>query len=88
MKKGFTKLERKDLEKHLEGIDSAIDALLEFLREKHQKAEEWIDERSESWFDSDNGLEFEDWVGELDFKIDELENLKDELSLEAMEDVL
>ena len=88
MKKGFTKAEIKQLEAHIESIDSAIDTLLEFLKEKHQKAEEWIDERSEAWFDSDNGQEFEEWAGELEFKIDDIETIKTEIDIESFEDLL
>ena len=88
MKKGFTKAEIKQLEAHIESIDSAIDTLLEFLKEKHQKAEAWIEDRSEAWFDSDNGQEFEEWAEELEFKINDIETIKTEIDIESFEDLL
>jgi hypothetical protein len=88
MRKGFTKAERKQLEDQIAKIDDALEKLAELLREKHQRAEEWSEERSEQWFDSDNGQEFEDWMNELDFKIDQVEDLRSEIDLESFEEVL
>jgi len=88
MKKGFTQIEKQQLQQHLENIDSSLDLLVEFLREKHERAEEWVMDRSERWIDSDKSQEFEDWLNELDFKTDQVEDLKSEIDLESFEEVL
>ena len=88
MRKGFTKRELKNLEEKCENAESALDAVIEQLREKLEAAQEWMDDRSETWWESDSAQEFESWTNELEFKIDELENLKEEISFESMEDIL
>ena len=88
MRQGFTKEERKQLENKIEAVDGAIEKLVEFLREKHERAEEWMEGRSEKWLEGDRGQEFEDWLNELDFKIDEVENLRSEIDLEGFDDLL
>jgi len=88
MRKGFTKAERATLEEKIGNVDSAIDLLTEFMRERHVLAEEWMGERSEAWFETEKCEEFEAWVNELDFKIDEIEQLKDEISIDALEEII
>jgi uncharacterized protein YukE len=88
MRKGFTKKDQEVLERKCESAESALDMVIEQLREKLESAQEWMEERSEVWWEGDSAQEFEDWVNELEFKIDELENLKDEINFESMEDIL
>ena len=88
MRKGFTKAEKEIFETKLGEIDSAIDSLIEFIREKHERADEWMSERSEAWFESESCEIFEEWHNDLDFKIDELENFKSELDLDTFEEIL
>ena len=88
MRKGFTKKERAELEIKIGAAQSAIELPVEFMREKHELADEWMSERSEAWFETESCEDFETWVNELDFKIDEIENLKDEIDIDSLEDIL
>jgi uncharacterized protein YukE len=88
MRKGLTKRDQEALKSKCESAESALDMVIEQLREKLETAQEWMDERSEMWWEGDSAQEFEDWVNELEFKIEELENLKEEMSFESMEDIL
>jgi len=88
MKKGFTASEKKQFKKHLDDVKNSLDSIIEFLREKHEKAEDWAMERSLEWQDSDKSIEFSDWLGELDYKTDEIEDLKSDFDLDNFDEIL
>ena len=88
MKKGFTKAEIKAIEKHIAGIEGEIDKLIEFLTEKRDLAEEWAEDRCEGWDETENGEAFLDWISEIDDKIDMLEDIKSEVDMENLDDIL
>lgn len=88
MKKGFTAKEKKQVKEYIGQIDTMFENLIEFLKTKHELAEEWAEERTDAWHESENGESFEEWVNELDFKIDELENQKEDYNIESFDEVL
>ncbi len=88
MKVGMTKREQKEIEAKCEDAIAAIDSIIEHLTEKLETVQEWIDERTEAWHESERANEFDGWISDLEYKIDELEVIKDEISFEMMDAVL
>jgi len=87
MKKGLLQEDQKTVIQMVENIQSHFEKLIEFLREKHELAEEWASERSEKWQESQAADDFEEWVNDLDFKIDGIESLKDEIDIDDIKEV-
>jgi len=88
MKRGFKKNEIKEIERKIAIIHGSFDTLINEIKDKMNEAEEWVDDRSEKWQESEKAEEFEDWISELDSKLDELENLKNEVSIDLIEEIL
>ncbi len=87
MKKGLVKQDQASVEKMVEDIQSSFEKLIEFLREKHELAEEWSSERSDKWQESQAADDFEEWLNDLDYKIDTIESLKDELDIDELREI-
>jgi soluble cytochrome b562 len=87
MKKGLLKPDQTAVEQMVENIQSNFEKLIEFLREKHELAEEWSNERSDKWQESQAAEDFEEWLNDLDYRIDTIESLKDELDIDEIKEI-
>jgi len=87
MKKGLLRADQTTVEHMVENIQSHFEKLIEFLREKHELAEEWTTERSDKWQESQAADDFEEWLNDLDFKIDSIESLKDEIDIDDIKEI-
>jgi len=59
-----------------------IDEVVEFLESKEETIQEWVDERSEKWHESESADLYEDFIGAIEDKVADLEAIKEELAIE------
>ncbi len=76
------KISNKDQEKLDELKAKAWEALGQLnimLKERAEYAQEWLDERSDKWLDSPKGRAYEEWIGDIEVKAEEVEKARDAL---------
>lgn len=77
--RNFTKDEIKEVEKLRDEAISSLDSLSAFLADKIDAIDEWVDERSEKWQESESAEIVDTFRCNVDDLRDEFENIKQEL---------
>jgi len=70
---------------------TALEAIQDYadrLTELRDEAEEYSDNRSEKWQESEKADIYNDWVSDLENKEDEIKNVKSELEDIELDDVI
>ncbi len=77
----------KELEAMKETAAKALEALKEKLEELANSAEEYYDDRSETWQESENGTFYREWVDTLEDRANDVDSLLDEVNNIDFEDI-
>ncbi len=74
------------IEEAVSSYNEAIAQASEFKEEVYSEAQEYYDERSEKWQESDKGQSYQEWIDEWEADLDEIEvEQPDELEVPDME---
>lgn len=85
------KILQTDLEVLTKGKDTlsdAITAMKEVLEKTIDRAQEYFDERSEKWQESEKGNAYQSWIDAMEEKLEALDSIEsdiDELEFEEIE---
>lgn len=85
----ITNKDLKDIEKLKEAAVATLEALKEKLEELANNAEEYYEERSEDWQESDNGNNYYAWFEEIrskaEFEVDGIIDEINEIDIESIQ---
>ena len=86
--RGISAKRHEKLERLKEQAHQKLMELQEFLTEIGEEAQNYHDDRTDEWQESERGEAFQDWVGDIDSKADDIGMLADEVDGLEFDDIL